>query len=146
MSLQGFESTSPSERAGQSAKSPRPARQETSAPVIRATTVLAVRRDGKVAMAADGQVTMGDVVMKHHARKLRPVYGGLVLTGFAGTAADGLALLGSIRDAARAPRGPRSKSSHRAREGLANRSVSKKAGRSALGGRCRNRPDHYGGR
>ncbi|HZT96881.1 MAG TPA: ATP-dependent protease subunit HslV [Chloroflexota bacterium] len=60
---------------------------------LRSTTVLAVRRNGIIAMAADGQVTMGDIVMKHRARKLRPVYGGRVLTGFAGTAADGLALL-----------------------------------------------------
>lgn len=60
---------------------------------IRATTVLAVRRNGQVAMAADGQVTMGDVVMKHRARKLRVVHGGRVLAGFAGAAADGLALV-----------------------------------------------------
>jgi len=44
-------------------------------------------------MAADGQVTMGDIVMKHHARKLRSVQGGRALAGFAGAAADGLALL-----------------------------------------------------
>jgi ATP-dependent HslUV protease, peptidase subunit HslV len=62
-------------------------------PTTRATTVIAVRRNGEVAMAADGQVTMGDVVMKHKARKLRSVYGGKVLAGFAGTAADGLALI-----------------------------------------------------
>lgn len=60
---------------------------------LRATTVLAVRRDGCLAMAADGQVTMGDVVMKHRARKLRSVQGGAVLAGFAGAAADGLALV-----------------------------------------------------
>ncbi len=60
---------------------------------VRATTVVAVRRDGEVAMAADGQVTMGDVVMKHKARKLRSVYGGKALAGFAGAAADGLALV-----------------------------------------------------
>lgn len=60
---------------------------------LHATTVLAVRRDGELAMAADGQVTMGDVVMKHRARKLRAVQGGKVLAGFAGAAADGLALI-----------------------------------------------------
>jgi ATP-dependent HslUV protease subunit HslV len=43
-------------------------------------------------MAADGQVTVGDIVMKHRARKLRVLYGGQVLAGFAGAAADGLAL------------------------------------------------------
>jgi ATP-dependent HslUV protease subunit HslV len=60
---------------------------------IRATTVLAVRRNDEVAMAADGQVTMGDIVMKHRARKLRAVQSGRVLAGFAGSAADGLALI-----------------------------------------------------
>jgi ATP-dependent HslUV protease subunit HslV len=58
---------------------------------IHSTTVVAVRRDGKLTMAADGQVTMGDIVMKHRARKLRTFHG-TVLAGFAGTAADGLAL------------------------------------------------------
>jgi ATP-dependent HslUV protease subunit HslV len=67
--------------------------RSTAQPSLRATTVLAVRRDDDVAMAADGQVTMGDVVMKHRARKLRLVHGGKVLAGFAGTAADGLALI-----------------------------------------------------
>jgi len=59
--------------------------------LIHATTVLAVRRNGILAMAADGQVTMGDIVMKRKARKLR-TFQGKVLAGFAGTAADGLAL------------------------------------------------------
>lgn len=69
------------------------AQRQVDPPKFRATTVLAVRKDGQVAMAADGQVTMGDVVMKHRARKLRTVGGGKVLTGFAGAAADGLALI-----------------------------------------------------
>lgn len=56
------------------------------------TTVLAVRRDGIVAMAADGQITVGDVVMKHTARKTRRLYGGRVLGGFAGGAADAITL------------------------------------------------------
>lgn len=60
---------------------------------MRATTVLAVRRGPDVAMAADGQVTMGDIVVKQKARKLRAVHGGRVLAGFAGAAADGLALV-----------------------------------------------------
>jgi ATP-dependent HslUV protease subunit HslV len=60
---------------------------------IHATTVIAVKRDGSVAMAADGQVTMGDVVLKHRAKKLRAIQQGSVLAGFAGTAADGLALI-----------------------------------------------------
>jgi ATP-dependent HslUV protease subunit HslV len=56
------------------------------------TTVLAVRHNGKVAMAADGQVTMGSTVMKNGARKLRKIYGGKILTGFAGATADALTL------------------------------------------------------
>ncbi len=59
---------------------------------IHGTTVLAVRRDGIVAMAADGQITVGDVVMKHTARKLRRLYKGKVLGGFAGAAADAITL------------------------------------------------------
>ena len=59
---------------------------------IHGTTVLAVRRDGMVAMAADGQITVGDVVMKHTARKIRRLYKGKVLGGFAGAAADAITL------------------------------------------------------
>ncbi|MBR5867122.1 MAG: ATP-dependent protease subunit HslV, partial [Spirochaetaceae bacterium] len=55
---------------------------------IRSTTVIAVRKDGKVAMAGDGQVTMGNTVMKGNARKVRRLYDGKVLTGFAGATAD----------------------------------------------------------
>ena len=61
-------------------------------PRIRSTTVLAVRRDGKVVMAADGQVTMGDTVLKHGARKVRRLYQGRVLAGFAGSVADAQSL------------------------------------------------------
>ncbi len=57
-------------------------------PKIRSTTVIAVRKDGKVAMAGDGQVTMGNTVMKGNARKVRRLYDGKVLTGFAGATAD----------------------------------------------------------
>jgi ATP-dependent HslUV protease, peptidase subunit HslV len=56
------------------------------------TTILAVRRDGRAAIAGDGQVTLGQTVMKHTARKLRRLHNGQVLAGFAGSAADGLAL------------------------------------------------------
>lgn len=59
---------------------------------ITATTILAVRRDGNVAMAGDGQVTVGDVVMKHSARKIRRLANGTVLAGFAGSTADALSL------------------------------------------------------
>ena len=55
---------------------------------IRSTTVIAIKRNGKVAMAGDGQVTMGQTVMKGNARKVRRMYDGKVLTGFAGATAD----------------------------------------------------------
>ncbi len=55
---------------------------------IRSTTVIAVKKDGKMAMAGDGQVTMGNTVMKGNARKVRRIYDGKVLTGFAGATAD----------------------------------------------------------
>ena len=55
---------------------------------VRSTTVIAVKKDGKVAMAGDGQVTMGETVMKGNARKVRRIFDGKVLTGFAGATAD----------------------------------------------------------
>ena len=63
-------------------------------PRIRSTTVLAVRRDGKVVMAADGQVTMGSEVWKANAKKLRRLYNDKILAGFAGSTADAFALFG----------------------------------------------------
>ena len=63
-----------------------------SLPRIRATTILAVRRDGKVAIGGDGQVTVGETVMKSHAQKVRVIRGGKVVAGFAGAAADAMTL------------------------------------------------------
>jgi ATP-dependent HslUV protease subunit HslV len=51
-----------------------------------------VRRDGKVAVAGDGQVTLGNIVMKHQAKKVRRLYHGKIIVGFAGSAADALTL------------------------------------------------------
>lgn len=59
---------------------------------IRGTTVLGIRRDGKVAMGGDGQVTLGETVMKRRARKVRKINEGRILTGFAGASADALTL------------------------------------------------------
>jgi ATP-dependent HslUV protease subunit HslV len=59
---------------------------------VHATTVLAVRHKGKVVMASDGQVTLGQTVVKHGARKVRRLYHDKVLAGFAGAAADGFSL------------------------------------------------------
>src|SRR5256885_12083771 len=61
-------------------------------PRIRATTILAVRRNGKVALGGDGQVTVGETVMKSNAQKVRALRNGRILAGFAGSAADGMRL------------------------------------------------------
>jgi ATP-dependent HslUV protease, peptidase subunit HslV len=61
-------------------------------PPIHATTILAVRRGGKVAIGGDGQVTVGETVMKSHAQKVRVLKGGKVVAGFAGAAADAMTL------------------------------------------------------
>jgi ATP-dependent HslUV protease subunit HslV len=55
---------------------------------IRATTILAVRKDGKSVMAGDGQVSLGETIMKHKAKKVRFMYKDKVMVGFAGAAAD----------------------------------------------------------
>ena len=65
---------------------------------IRSTTVIAVRRNGKVAMAGDGQVTMGNTVMKGNAKKVRRIYDGKVLTGFAGATADAFTLFDKFEE------------------------------------------------
>lgn len=61
-------------------------------PDIHATTVLVVRRGDQVALASDGQVTFGHTVLKHTAKKVRTLYGGKVLAGFAGAVSDAFAL------------------------------------------------------
>src|SRR5687768_6338129 len=67
-------------------------------PVIRATTILAVRHDGKLALGGDGQVTVGETVMKANAQKVRVLRGGKVLGGFAGAAADALTLFDKFEE------------------------------------------------
>src|SRR5215467_8591560 len=64
----------------------------TALPRIRATTILAVRREGTVAIGGDGQVTVGETVMKSHAQKVRVIRGGKIVAGFAGAAADAMTL------------------------------------------------------
>ncbi len=59
---------------------------------IRSTTILAVRRDGRVALGGDGQVSVGETVMKANAQKVRTLKGGKVLAGFAGSTADAFTL------------------------------------------------------
>jgi ATP-dependent HslUV protease subunit HslV len=59
---------------------------------IHATTILAVRRNGRTAIAGDGQVTVGSTVMKHNAKKVRKMYNDKILAGFAGATADAFTL------------------------------------------------------
>jgi ATP-dependent HslUV protease subunit HslV len=61
-------------------------------PSMHATTIICVRRKGKVAIASDGQVTLGDTVIKHGAKKIRRLYNEKILAGFAGSSADSFAL------------------------------------------------------
>ena len=60
--------------------------------MFHATTILCVRRDGKVAIGGDGQVTMGTTVFKQNAKKIRTIYNGKVIAGFAGATADAFTL------------------------------------------------------
>lgn len=62
-------------------------------PEVRSTTVLLVRRDGHVALAGDGQVTLGETVMKANAKKVRRLYNDKILAGFAGATGDAFSLL-----------------------------------------------------
>jgi ATP-dependent HslUV protease, peptidase subunit HslV len=63
-----------------------------SLPRVRSTTILGVRRDGKVALGGDGQVSVGETIMKSNAMKVRALAGGKLLAGFAGAAADAFTL------------------------------------------------------
>mgnify|MGYP001073919313 CR=1 FL=1 len=63
---------------------------------LRSTTVIMVKRDGKTAMAGDGQITLGETVLKRNARKIRRIYNRSVLVGFAGATADAFSLLSKL--------------------------------------------------
>lgn len=67
-------------------------------PIIRSTTVLCVRRDGKIVMGGDGQVTLGSEVIKGTARKTRRLYNDKILAGFAGSTADAMSLFSRFED------------------------------------------------
>lgn len=60
--------------------------------MIKGTTILCVRRDKKVAIGGDGQVTMGNTVLKHNAKKIRKMYGDKIIAGFSGATADAFTL------------------------------------------------------
>jgi len=65
---------------------------------FRSTTILAVRKEGRSAMAGDGQVTLGDTIMKHKANKIRTMYDEKVMVGFAGAAADAFNLFERLEE------------------------------------------------
>jgi len=66
--------------------------------MIRSTTVIGLTYNGASVIGSDGQVTVGNTVMKHHARKVRKLYNGTVLAGFAGAAADAFTLFARFED------------------------------------------------
>jgi ATP-dependent HslUV protease, peptidase subunit HslV len=72
---------------------------------MHATTVIGIVRNGKAAMAADGQVTLGDTIVKNTAKKLRKLYSGTVLVGFSGTGADAFALVERLEEKLESARG-----------------------------------------
>lgn len=77
---------------------------------MKGTTVLCVRRDGRVAMGSDGQVTLGETVLKSNAVKIRKLYDGKVLAGFAGATADAFTLVEKFEEKIKAHRGNLKKS------------------------------------
>ena len=97
---------------------------ETAAPRrIRSTTVLCVRRDNKVVMAGDGQVTLGESVIKHGAKKIRRLYQDKILAGFAGSTADAFTLFSRFEaEAGAVSRQPRPRR-RRTGQGLAHRQI-----------------------
>lgn len=79
-------------------------------PIIRSTTVIGVIRDGKAALGADGQVTLGATVMKQSAKKLRKLYNDSVMVGFAGATADAFTLMQRFEEKLEQHRGNLSRS------------------------------------
>jgi len=67
-------------------------------PLMHGTTVLCVRKDNKVVLTADGQVTLGETVIKHSAKKTRRLYNDKIVAGFAGSTADALSLFGRFEN------------------------------------------------
>jgi len=79
--------------------------QPSDKPVFRSTTIIAVRRDGQAAMAGDGQVSLGQTIMKGRAKKVRRIADGKVVAGFAGATADAFTLLDRFEAKLKAHRG-----------------------------------------
>ena len=89
-----------------------------------ATTILTVRKGGKVVIAGDGQVSIGDTVMKHTARKVRPLGDGSVITGFAGATADAFTLFERLESKLEQYPGQLMRAVRRTCQGLAHRPLS----------------------
>ena len=98
------------------------ARPQDGLPRIRSTTILAVRRDGKVALGGDGQVTVGETVMKSTAQKVRTLAAGQLLAGLAGRAADAFTLFEKFEEKLERYPGQPAARGRRAGQGLAQRS------------------------
>ena len=98
-----------------------------------------MRRNGRVAVGGDGQVTLGQSVMKGNARKVRRLYGGKVLAGFAGGTADAFTLFERF-EAKLEKFGNLTRARHRARQGLAQRPEPAAAGGAAVRRGCRRAP------
>jgi ATP-dependent HslUV protease subunit HslV len=71
-------------------------KREDAQPVVRSTTIICVRHKGDVVVAGDGQVTLGNTIMKHQAKKVRRLYQNKVVTGFAGATADAFTLFDKL--------------------------------------------------
>lgn len=80
-------------------------RTEADADMFRGTTILCVRREREVAIAGDGQVTFGNTVLKHNARKIRRMYGDRIVAGFSGATADAFTLFEKFESKLEAYRG-----------------------------------------
>jgi len=80
--------------------------------MIHGTTILCVRRDGKVAIGGDGQITMGNTILKHNAKKIRKMYGERVLAGFSGATADALTLFEKFEGKLESYRGNITRAAH----------------------------------
>ena len=99
------------------------------------TTILTVRHQGVVAMGGDGQVTVGNTIMKADAIKIRRLLDGQVITGFAGASADAFALLERFEAKLKDYPGERAPGGHRAGQGMAHRPRAAAAGSPAGRGR-----------
>ena len=105
---------------------------------IRSTTILVVRRNGKVVMAGDGQVTLGHEVLKASARKLRRLYNDKILAGFAGSTADAFALFARFEAKLEQYNGNLPRIGGRTGQGLAHGPGAAAPGSAAAGGRYGN--------